>query len=104
MRTLYLPNAETWVIEHTSVPIGFIALIGTEIGGLFLDPAYHGQGYGRRMVDHARGLKGPLRVHVFERNTIGRRFYGQAGFSETERYLHEASGEMTLRMSMQSMG
>ncbi len=100
MRTLYLPNAETWVIEHASLPIGFIALIDREIGGLFLDPAYHGQGYGHRMVDHARKLKGPLHVDVFERNMIGRRFYDRAGFTEIERYLHEASGEVTLRMSL----
>ncbi|MEO9902862.1 GNAT family N-acetyltransferase [Nisaea sp.] len=102
MRTLYLPNAETWVIEHTTVPIGFIALIGSEIGGLFLDPAYHGQGYGHRMVDHAWKLKGPLRVDIFERNTIGRRFYDRTGFKQTGQYLHEASGEIILTMTMPS--
>ncbi len=47
LRTLYLPNAETWVVEDNETPVGFIALIGNEIGGLFLDPSFHGQGLGR---------------------------------------------------------
>ncbi len=102
MRTLYLPNAETWVIEHTSTPIGFIALIGSEIGGLFLNPAFHGQGFGKMLVDHATNLKGPLSVEVFERNANGRRFYDRYGFFETGRYRHEVSGEIILMMAMPS--
>ena len=29
---LYLPNAETWVFELEGVVVGFIALIGNEVG------------------------------------------------------------------------
>ena len=47
MRDIYLPNAETWVLLQEKTPIGFIALIGNEIGGLFLDPAFHGAGTAR---------------------------------------------------------
>lgn len=100
MRNMYLPNAETWVIQKNGDPIGFIAMIGNEIGGLFLDPAYHGHGYGRAMVDHVVGLKGPLRVEVFKENKIGRPFYERYGFEYVEEYLHEQSGAVTVKMSM----
>lgn len=103
MRALYLPNAETWVLENQGKLVGFIALIGDEIGGLFLEPAVHGQGLGRALVDHAVDLKGPLRVEVFEKNAIGRRFYDRYGFAETERYIHDISGEMTLKMALPSI-
>tara|TARA_S200002703_G_scaffold146461_1_gene141526 strand:- start:12 stop:458 length:447 start_codon:yes stop_codon:yes gene_type:complete len=103
LRNLYLPNAETWVLEQTEKPVGFIALIDAEIGGLFLCPSCHGQGLGKMLVDHAANLKGPLSVEVFERNHIGRRFYDRYGFSETGRYRHEASREITLRMTMPSV-
>ncbi|WP_372840500.1 hypothetical protein [Phaeovulum sp.] len=42
---------------------------------MFLDPAHHGKGSGRAMVDHITSAKGPLRVEVFAQNTIGRPFY-----------------------------
>ncbi len=100
MRNMYLPNAETWVAEENGKPIGFIAMIGNEIGGLFLDPAHHGHGHGRAMVDHVVGLKGPLRVEVFKDNKVGRPFYERYGFEFVEEYLHEQSGALTLKMTM----
>lgn len=100
MRNIYLPNAETWVLEEDSKPLGFIALIGNEIGGLFLAPSSHGKGFGKAMVDHGSDLKGPLCVEVFEKNRIGRRFYDRYGFIETGRYEHEPSGQVTLKMSV----
>jgi putative acetyltransferase len=102
MRNIYLPNAETWVLEDHETPVGFIALVGDEIGGLFLDPSLHGRGFGKAMADHAVALHGPLCVEVFERNELGWRFYDRYGFVETERYLHEASGEVTIKMAMPS--
>ena len=100
IRTLYLPYAETFMLVADGNAVGFIALLDNEIGGLFLNPAWHGKGYGKAMVDHAVALKGPLHLEVFERNTIGRRFYERYGFVETGRYDHAASGEVTLTMAM----
>ena len=102
MRKIYLPNAETWVQTDDETPIGFIALIDDEIGGLFLDPSFHGKHLGKALVDHAVSLKGPLRVEVFEKNTIGRRFYDRYGFLESGRYKHEPSGQVTIKMAMPS--
>lgn len=103
LRTLYLPNAETWVLVENEVPIGFIALIGDEIGGLFLEPSAHGRGFGKALVDHAVDIRGPLRVEVFEKNAIGRRFYERYGFVEVGKYCHEGSGEMTLKLVLASV-
>ena len=102
MRNIYLPKAETWVVEDNRIPVGFIALAGDEIGGLFLEPSFHGKGFGTALVDHAISLHGPLRVEVFEKNIIGRRFYDRYGFVETERYDHEPSSEVTIKMVMPS--
>ena len=98
LRTLYLPNAETWIVEDGGVPVGFIALVGDEIGGLFLDPSHHGRGFGKAMVDHAATLRDRLCVDVFERNPIGRRFYEKYGFIEVGRYRHDESVEITLQL------
>ncbi len=100
LRKLYLPNAQTWVTEESNEPIGFIAMIDDEIGGLFVHPSFHKAGYGKAMVDHVVGIRGTLCVQVFEKNTIGRRFYDRYGFAETARYKHEPTGEMMIKMAM----
>ena len=102
MRNIYLIHAETWVAEKDGSPVGFVALINsaddTEIGGLFVAPNCHKQGFGRLLVDHARALKGPLDVEVFERNSVGRRFYDRYGFVEIARSFHDASQQATLKL------
>jgi putative acetyltransferase len=100
VRNVYLAFAETWVTELNDHVVGFIAIIDTEIGGLFLAPKYHGQGLGKAMVDKAVAKKGPLTVEVFKENTLGRRFYTAYGFQAVEEFIHEASGQPTIRMSI----
>lgn len=97
---IYLPNAETWVLEIEGAPVGFIAMIGTEIGGLFLDPSQQGKGMGRRMVDHIVAIKGPLSVEVFKDNKIGLPFYERYGFVTIGEGVFAASGDETFKMAM----
>jgi len=103
MRNIYLPNAETWVLESEGAPIGFIAMIGTEIGGLFLDPSEQGKGLGLHMVDHIVAIKGPLTVEVFKDNKIGLPFYQRYGFLVTGEGAFDASGDETFKMSMPAL-
>ncbi|WP_299654086.1 GNAT family N-acetyltransferase [uncultured Tateyamaria sp.] len=100
MRDIYLPNAETYVLAVRGAVIGFVALVATDIGGLFLDPAWHGRGFGRALVDHAFALKGPLTVEVFRDNAIGRAFYERYGFVMVADALHEPSGHVSRKMAM----
>jgi putative acetyltransferase len=97
---IYLPNAETWVLECDGAPVGFIAMIGTEIGGLFLDPSEQGKGLGRQMVDHIVAIKGPLSVEVFKDNKIGLPFYERYGFVVTGEGVFDASGDETFKLAM----
>jgi GNAT superfamily N-acetyltransferase len=81
VRDLYLPAAEVRVAEADGVPVGFVALLGRLIGGLFVDPARHGQGIGRALVAHAAALRGPLEVEVYAANAGARAFYAACGFT-----------------------
>jgi putative acetyltransferase len=100
MRNLYLPNAETWVLDDEGVPVGFISMIDKEIGGLFLDPSQQGRGKGRKMVDHVFAIKGPLTVEVFKDNKIALPFYERYGFVVTGEGMFEASGDETFKMAL----
>ena len=102
LRDIYLTYAETWVTVVDGKIVGFIALVEDEVAGLFLLPDFHGQGFGREMVDLAHNIKGPLRVEVFDKNQIGRRFYAAYGFLGTETYIHDATGETVLKLAYTS--
>ena len=85
---LYLPNAETWVAERDGKVIGFIALLGNEVGAIFLNPEFHGQGVGRAMMDKAQELRGSLELDVFKENNVGRNFYAKYGFEIMSESVH----------------
>lgn len=80
VRTAALPGLEVWVLERDGQAIGFSGLDGPKLEALFLDPAHHGLGGGRLLVEHARRLKGPLTVDVNEQNPEAVRFYEAMGF------------------------
>ncbi len=82
---VYLPRARTVVAEREGRIVGFIGLIGTFIGGLFVDPRAHGRGIGRHLVLHASNLKGELAVEVYEANQGARAFYERLGFIAVSR-------------------
>ena len=96
----HLPAADTWVWDIDGQIAGFVALLGQEVGGLFVDPRLHGRGIGRALMDHARRVKGALQVEVFMDNTSGRSFYAQYGFVEVGRDIHPATGLEVLRLEM----
>lgn len=95
---LYLPNAETWVAEVDSNVVGFIALIGNEIGALFVHPTFHGKGIGKTLMDKAVELYSQLELEVFKANSIGRKFYTKYGFEDVSEEVHEATGNKVLRL------
>lgn len=103
LRNIYLVHAQTRVVEFDGQVVGFIAMIGDEIGGLFLDPDSHGTGLGRAMVDDAAKTHGTLQVEVFARNVVGRRFYDSYGFRPIGSSTHEATGETVLRLTTQAV-
>jgi len=95
---LYLPNADTWVIEIGGEVAGFIALIGNEVGAIFVQPDHHGIGAGKALMDKAQGLHGDLEVEVFSSNTIGCQFYTSYGFERYQKKTHKPTGQELLRM------
>ena len=96
---IYLPNTDTWVIGTDDQVIGFIALMGNEVGAIFLQPEYHGQGAGRALMDKAQEIHGDLEVEVFKENSIGREFYSRYGFNQLEEKFHEPTGQQLLRLA-----
>ncbi len=99
---VYLPNTDTWVAEVQGKVVGFIALMGNEVGAIFLEPGSHGLGIGRSLMDKARELHDTLEVEVFRDNHIGRKFYDRYGFKLIAESIHEATNQQVLRLGYAS--
>ncbi|MBU1289450.1 MAG: GNAT family N-acetyltransferase [Alphaproteobacteria bacterium] len=99
VRNVYPQFADIWVLEDDGEPIGFIALLEAEVGAIFLQPEHHGKGHGRAMMDFAVAKRGAVRLDVFKANAIGRAFYDRYGFRQVGEYVHEASGQETLKLA-----
>jgi putative acetyltransferase len=98
----YLPVAETYVFERNGAVVGFISLLGDEVGGIFVAPRCHGQGIGRALMDWAWDSREHLELDVFEANTIGRAFYAVYGFAVVGERVDEATGQRVLRLRLSS--
>lgn len=75
-----------------------MSLLGNEVGALFVDPAYHRQGIGRALINHAQQLRGALEVEVFEQNLQGRKFHAQLGFKLLQQKIHDQTGNSVWRL------
>lgn len=91
---VYLPSGDTWVAIINDRLVGFTILHGNEVGALFVDPNFHGDGVGFELMNKAKELHGQLKVEVFKENTIGYNFYARYGFLLKLEYLHQPSGMM----------
>ena len=98
IRKIYPPKAETWVFETEDTVAGFIALIGNEIGAIFVHPKLQGRGIGRALMDHTAGLRDSLYLDVFKENAVGRRFYDRYGFRFEHEHVHEQTGHLQMRL------
>lgn len=88
----YLPNAETWVACMDGQPCGFISLLDTFIGGMFVSPDQQGLGIGRQLISHALALKGELELEVYADNQQAVAFYARLGFQELSRRPRDDEG------------
>lgn len=81
----YLPNAETWVACVDGQSCGFISLLNTFVGGIFVSPDRQGLGIGSQLVAHALHIKGALELEVYTDNHQAIAFYTRLGFEQLSR-------------------
>lgn len=100
----WLPIAETIIYEIDGDVVGFLALIGNEVGAVFVDPDHQRKGIGRALMDTARDSRPYLELSVFEENTGGRSFYAAYGFELVDRQVDDLTGHPELRLRLASRG
>ena len=98
IRDVYIPNTSTWVYERDQIILGFISMMGNEVGAIFVRPNSHGNGIGKQLMDFVSDFHEEMEVEVFERNNVGRAFYDKYGFQVIEELIHKDTNNRVLRL------
>ncbi len=101
MRSIYIPNSETYVYERDGEISGFISLQDNRIEALFVSPQNQGKGIGTALMEHTKLRKNKLVLSVYQENTRSIMFYRKNGFAEIEKQIDEQTGHMEIVMSWQ---
>ncbi len=89
----FLPDAPLdLAVDETDRPIGFMLLDGSHMEALFIDPAHHGAGIGRLLVEDALRRHPGLSTDVNEQNEQAAGFYERLGFERTGRSALDGQG------------
>lgn len=92
VRDSYLPALHVQVLENPDAsPAGFIATSDNTVEMLFVEPAQHGRGIGRKLLDQVR--RPGLKVDVNEQNPKAHGFYRHYGFVDCGRSATDGEGK-----------
>ncbi len=79
------PSCEIWVVEHDGRVAGMMAMDGSQIDRLYIDPDAQRQGLGAVLLDKAKQLcPDGLRLVTHQINTGARRFFERHDFEAYE--------------------
>ena len=92
MRSVYLPMAETYVLEEAAGIVGFISTVQHALAALFVHPREQGKGYGRALLQSVKERSPKLELKVYKENENAFRFYSSHGFSVVEETVDEDTG------------
>lgn len=89
----FLPSAPLELaVDQDNQAIGFMLLDGSHMEALFVAPAHHGAGVGRRLVESALTRHPTLTTDVNEQNLAATAFYERLGFARYGRSERDGQG------------
>ncbi len=102
MRTIYIPDSDSYVYEYESVVCGFFSLFENSLAALFVLPAFQGKGFGTALMNKAKELRNELTLTVYKENPRSISFYENCGFKTVDEQIDEYTEhpEMVMVWSM----
>lgn len=74
-------HCQIFVIEHEGAIGGYLALKGSYVDRLYIDPSCQGKGLGTALMEHVRQQRPDgLELHTHQQNTAACAFYERLGF------------------------
>ena len=76
------PHCALWVTCERDAPVGFLALRGSTLDRMYVQPSAQRRGVGTALLAKARELSpNGLELHTHQRNRAARAFYEKHGFA-----------------------
>ena len=88
-----IPKAEVLVSEENGQIRGFIGLIDTYIGGIFVRAAEQSKGVGTGLLHTVMKSRDNLRLNVYKKNMRAVSFYQHCGFQIKNQEIDESTSE-----------
>ena len=80
-REVILSNCDLWVGVSDERVVAYLAMQGSYIDRLYVDPAEQHKGWGTRLIDYAKALQPQgLELHTHQENVGARSLYERHGF------------------------
>lgn len=93
-----LPSANIYVYYHDDQIVGFIGFNDSHIEGIFIDPKYQSQGFGKQLLDYAKEISNTLTLNVYDKNMRAKSFYLRENFKVIEESIDSSTDEKDLLM------
>lgn len=77
---ILLARCDVWVALAAGRPVGLMALLGEELGQLYVAPEHQRHGHGTRLLQLAQTRQDSLTLWTFVSNVLAQRFYEAHGF------------------------
>jgi len=80
-REIILANCDIWVAVSGGRVVAYLAMQGSYIDRLYVDPPQQRKGWGTRLVEYAKALQPQgLELHTHQQNYAARALYERHGF------------------------
>ena len=98
MKTIYIPNSETWVYETDNAIHGFASYYDGILAAIFVDSHHQSKGIGQALLTHFKERYDSLTLTVYEENKRSISFYTQQGFKILEKQTCKHTSQPELLM------
>ncbi|RUO35091.1 GNAT family N-acetyltransferase [Aliidiomarina soli] len=98
MRSIYIPNSETYVYESDNEVKGFFSLHDDTLAAIFVAPGCQGEGIGQKLIAKVKSLRQHITLNVYKENQRTVAFYKHCGFREVLERKDPHTGHLELVM------
>jgi len=93
MSSTYLQASDVRVYVHNKQIVGFVAMVKTYVGVLFVGCEYEGKGFAKALLEEVNVLEEELVTSAYSENKDGCSFYERHGFAFVKKEIQDISGE-----------
>lgn len=94
-----LTVADIYVAYDNQKIIGFMGMQNDYVQGIFIQDAFKHMGFGKALIEQAKGSNKKIKLSVYKKNQRAIEFYLAQGFIKDSEQIDEKTGESEIEMT-----